>query len=140
MTPGGNGSPPAGSDSSTRSTAHKQHVVGRLEQFPEGSHRQVRIGNREIGIFNIRGRLYGLPNICPHQTGPLCEGKRVHGTTIARPETGWRTEWGLEGEVISCPWHGLEYHIPTGQCLAFREIHLRTYKVEACDGQVVVTL
>ena len=43
-------------------------VVGRLTDFPEGTHRVVRVGRREIGVFNIRGRLYGLPNLCPHQT------------------------------------------------------------------------
>lgn len=114
------------------------NVLGSVEEFPEGSHRVVRVGARQIGIFNIRGRFYGLPNVCPHQTGPLCEGRRVRGTTTARAETGWRTEWGLESEVISCPWHGLEYHVPTGQCLAFPEIRLRTYPVEVRNGEVVV--
>ncbi|HZU17412.1 MAG TPA: Rieske 2Fe-2S domain-containing protein [Candidatus Dormibacteraeota bacterium] len=118
----------------------EEHVVGTVGEFPEGTHRVVRVGGREIGVFNIGGRFYGLPNLCPHQTGPLCESKRCHGTTVARPETGWRTEWGMEGEVISCPWHGLEYHVPTGRCLAFPEIKLRTYMVEVRDGQVVVRL
>lgn len=114
------------------------HVLGSVEEFPDGSHRVVRLGAREIGVFNIRGRLYGLPNVCAHQAGPLCEGRRVLGATTARAETGWRTEWSLEGEVISCPWHGLEYHIPTGRCLAFPEIRLRTYQVEARNGEVVI--
>jgi nitrite reductase (NADH) small subunit len=43
------------------------HVVGNLSDFPEGSHRVVRVGRREIGVFNIGGELYGLPNVCPHQ-------------------------------------------------------------------------
>ena len=44
------------------------------------------------------------------------------GTLIADAEGGWRPRWALEGEVIACPWHGLEYHVPTGRCLAFPEI------------------
>lgn len=116
----------------------EEHVVGPIGEFPEGAHRVVRAGDREIGVFNIAGRFYGLPNLCPHQTGPLCESPRCHGTTVARAETGWRTEWGMEGEVVACPWHGLEYHVPTGQCLAFPEIKLRTYQVEVREGQVVV--
>ncbi len=43
------------------------HVVGNLSNFPEGSHRVVRVGRREIGVFNIGGELYGLPNVCPHR-------------------------------------------------------------------------
>ncbi|HYZ02318.1 MAG TPA: Rieske 2Fe-2S domain-containing protein, partial [Candidatus Binatia bacterium] len=54
----------------------EEHVVGELADFPEGTHRVVRVGNREIGVFNIRGRFYGLPNLCPHQTGPVCEARR----------------------------------------------------------------
>ena len=118
----------------------REHVAGPVADFPEGTHRVIRIGSREIGVFNIRGRFYGLSNVCPHQTGPVCEAPRTHGTTVASAETGWRTEWGMEGEVIACPWHGLEYHVPTGRCLAFPELHLRTYPVEVRDGEVVVCL
>jgi nitrite reductase (NADH) small subunit len=45
-----------------------------------------------------------------------------------------------DGEVLVCPWHGLEYHIPTGQCLAFPNIKLRRYDVSVEDGQVVIRL
>ncbi len=34
-----------------------EHVVGDLSDFPEGEHRVVRVGRREIGVFNIRGEL-----------------------------------------------------------------------------------
>jgi phenylpropionate dioxygenase-like ring-hydroxylating dioxygenase large terminal subunit len=71
--------------------------VGGTEEFPEGSDRVVNVGGRKIGVFNIPGQFYGLPNVCPHQTGPLCEGQRLLGTTTARAETGWRTEWGFLG-------------------------------------------
>ena len=111
----------------------KEHVVGDVSDFPEGSHRVVKVGRREIGIFNIGGKLYGLPNVCPHQTGPLCEGKALTGTLVARRE-------GYEGEIVACPWHGLEYHVPTGRCLAFPNINLRRYEVLVEDGKVKVRL
>ncbi|MDA0159832.1 Rieske 2Fe-2S domain-containing protein [Solirubrobacter ginsenosidimutans] len=112
-------------------------VVGRLADFPEGSHKVVRIGRREIGVFNIAGRFYGLPNRCPHQSGPLCEGRRATGTLVADVESDWRPRWDMEGEVIACPWHGMEYHVPTGRCLAHPEITLRRYEV-TLDGEDVV--
>ncbi len=46
----------------------------------------------------------------------------------------------MDDEVITCPWHGLEYHVPTGRCLAYPEITLRRYPVAVCDGEVVVTV
>jgi nitrite reductase (NADH) small subunit len=115
-------------------------VVGRLADFPEGTHRVVRVGRREIGVFNIRGRLYGLPNLCPHQTGPLCEGRAVTGTLVADADSGWRPRWTMDGEVVACPWHGLEYHVPTGRCLAYPEIQLRRYDVSLEGEDVVVSL
>jgi nitrite reductase/ring-hydroxylating ferredoxin subunit len=115
-------------------------VVGRLADFPPGSHRVVDVEGRRIGIFHIAGRLYGLPNRCAHQGGPLCEGRRTTGTLVADAGSGWRPRWALDGEVIACPWHGLEYHVPTGRCLAFPEITLRRYEVRVRGEDVVVSL
>lgn len=116
----------------------RRHRVGEVEDFPPGRPHLVRVGGREIGIFNIDGRLHGLPNLCPHQTGPLCEAPSLTGTLQASPDRQWRFEWVHDGEIVRCPWHGLEFHVPTGQCLAFREIVLRRYEIVVEDGMVIV--
>ena len=115
-------------------------VVGRVADFPAGTHKVVVAAGREIGVFNIAGHLYGLPNLCPHQTGPLCEGAIATGTLAADLDSDWKPRWVMEGEVIACPWHGLEYHVPTGRCLAYPEITLRRYPVAVRDDEVVVTV
>jgi nitrite reductase/ring-hydroxylating ferredoxin subunit len=115
-------------------------VVGRVDEFAAGTHKVVLAGRREIGVFNIGGQLYGLPNVCPHQTGPLCAGRVATGTLVADGESDWKPRWALDGEVIACPWHGLEYHVPTGQCLAYPEITLRRYPIEVRGDEVVVTV
>ena len=115
-------------------------VVGRVDEFPIGTHKVVVAGRREIGVFNIGGELYGLPNVCPHQTGPLCAGRIATWTLVADGESDWKPRWVMEDEVIACPWHGLEYHVPTGQCLAYPEITLRRYPVEVRGDEVVVTV
>jgi nitrite reductase/ring-hydroxylating ferredoxin subunit len=112
-----------------------EFLVARAEDLPEGTHRIVRVANREIGIFNVRGDYYALPNLCPHQRGPLCSGN-VSGTLMYGPETDWKLAWVYEDEVITCPWHSLEFHIPTGRCIALRGIQLRTYDVRVVDGEV----
>lgn len=118
----------------------EEHVVGNLADFPEREIKLVRIGGRQIGIFNIGGVLYGLPNLCPHQTGPLCEGNTTTGTLASRKENNWRLEWTHDGEIVTCPWHGLEYHVPTGKCLAFPQVRLRTYEVVVEHGEVKVRI
>jgi nitrite reductase/ring-hydroxylating ferredoxin subunit len=113
------------------------HVIADAEGFPVGTHRVVQVDGREIGVFNVGGEYHALPNLCPHQLGPLCTG-RVSGTLAARQDTDWRRQWILDGEIVTCPWHGLEYHIPTGQCLALPEIRLRRYEVWVEEGQVKI--
>jgi nitrite reductase (NADH) small subunit len=114
-------------------------VVGRAADFPEGTHRVVVVDGREVGVFNVGGRMYGLANRCAHQGGPVCAGRRATGTLVASEQDGWRPRWELEGEVIACPWHGLEYHVPTGRCLAYPQISLRRYDVRVEGEDVVVT-
>jgi nitrite reductase (NADH) small subunit len=125
-------------DMAAMAREREAHEVGELSEFPEGSHKVVKVGGRQIGVFNIKGEFYGLPNVCPHQTGPLCEGKFVTGTMVSNAATNWETEWIHDGEIMICPWHGLEYHIPTGQCIAYPKIRVRRYEVFVEDGKVKV--
>ena len=112
-------------------------TVCAVEELPEGTHRVVRAGRRELGVFNIRGELHAIPNLCPHQRGPLCDGS-VSGALDCGPHTGGRLAWIWDGEVVTCPWHSLEFHVPTGQCLALPDVRLRKFGVRAVDGDVRV--
>ena len=116
-----------------------EHAVGPAEEIPEGAHRVVRAANREIGVFNIRGEYHAIPNLCPHQRGPLCEGA-VSGTLDYGPHTEWKLAWIWDGEVVTCPWHGLEFHVPSGRSVAFDDIRLRKYEVRVADGELRVVV
>lgn len=117
----------------------REYVVGTIDDFPEGSHRVVRVGDREIGVFNIHGEHHAIPNLCPHQRGPLCEGS-VAGTLDYGPHTRWKLAWIHDGEVVTCPWHSLEFHVPTGRCIAYPKIRLRKFEVVTDNGEVKVVL
>ena len=58
---------------------------------------------------------------------------------MADAEGRWLPRWEHEGEIVACPWHGLEYHVPSGRCLAFPEIVLRRYDVVVEGDDVVVS-
>jgi len=115
------------------------HVVAHASDIPEGTHCVVKIEDREIGIFNVHGEYYALPNLCVHQGGPLCKGM-VSGTVVANADTGWKLQWVFDGEIVSCPWHSLEFNITTGQCLAFPKRRLRTYPVIVENGDIKILL
>ena len=72
----------------------------------------LRVRNMEIGVFNVDGTFYALLNTCPHQYGPLCKGP-VGGQMISNESTGWRYQWIRGGEIVTCPWHGLEFDLTT---------------------------
>jgi nitrite reductase/ring-hydroxylating ferredoxin subunit len=115
------------------------HRVGALSDLPPGTKRVISVRGIEIGLFNIEGVIYALPNRCTHQWGPLCEGA-LAGTVAADAESGWRLHWAREGRVVVCPWHALEFDVTTGQCLAHPRVRLRRYAVRVEDGEMVLTL
>ena len=114
-----------------------KHYVGEAAELPDGARRIVTINGVEIGVFNVRGQYYGLPNICFHQRGPLCEGK-ITGTLVASAATNWLPQWVQEGEILRCPWHSMEYNILTGHCLAFPGRRIKTYRVKVEGGKVML--
>jgi nitrite reductase (NADH) small subunit len=116
-----------------------EHTVCKIAELPEGTHRIARIGRREIGVFNIRGELHAIPNLCPHQRGPLCAGS-VSGALDIGPHTDWKLAWIWEGEVVTCPWHSLEFHVPTGQCLALPDVRLRKFQLLTEDDEIRLIL
>jgi nitrite reductase/ring-hydroxylating ferredoxin subunit len=116
-----------------------EHFVGPIADFPVGCHRVVTIRNLEIGIFNVAGTLHALPNICPHQFGPLCRGT-INGTMVCTAETAWQHAWVRTGEIVTCPWHGIEFDIMTGVSLASSRLRVRRYAAGVEDGQVKITL
>jgi nitrite reductase (NADH) small subunit len=115
----------------------REHRLGPVGEFPEGTHQVVRVGNREVGVFNIRGEFHAIPNLCPHQRGPLCSGS-VSGTLDCGDHTQYRLAWIHDGEIVTCPWHGLEVHVPTGRCLALPNVRLRKFPLRVAGGELVI--
>ena len=114
-----------------------EHVVGPLSELPPGSKKVVRVGVIEVGVFNVDGELYALPNVCPHQFGPLCTGI-VSGTIVANATTAFKPTWDRDGRILVCPWHGLEFDVTTGRCVALPKIKLRQYRLRVDDDQVIL--
>ncbi len=89
-----------------------RYVVGTVDEIPPGTRKIVEVGGRSIGVFNVAGEFYALRNRCPHQGGPLCEG-RFSGLIEADRPGEYR--YSRPGEILRCPWHGWEFDVKTGQ-------------------------
>ena len=89
-----------------------KHAIATVGEIPVGERKIVTINGRSIGVFNVNGEYYALRNICPHQSGPLCEGI-VSG--FLKATIPGEFEYTRRGEIVRCPWHGWEFDIKTGQ-------------------------
>ncbi|MGL3104569.1 Rieske (2Fe-2S) protein [Bradyrhizobium sp. BR 1432] len=119
--------------------AATEYPVGLASEFPPGAHKIVQVGTQEVGVYNVNGNLHALINVCPHQYGPVCAGP-VGGEMSCNANTGWKFHWSRDGEILICPWHGHEFDLATGRCLAPKEMRLRKCKVNVVDGEVRVSL
>ena len=115
---------------------HK-HAVAAAAELPPGARKIVELEGRSIGVFNVNGTYVAVLNVCPHELAPVCRG-RVGGTTLPSPPGEYH--WGREGEILACPWHGWEFDLLTGDCLADEKKRLRRYPVTVEDDTVFVTL
>ncbi len=116
-----------------------EFVIGTVDELPPGTKRIVKLNDVEIGVFNVRGQLYAMPNHCLHQGGPLCEGN-VGGTYVATEESGWKPAYVYDGEIVVCPWHAMEFNVTSGRCLGRRRARLRQYRVRVDGNDVKITL
>ncbi|MEA2445410.1 MAG: hypothetical protein QOJ12_2702 [Thermoleophilales bacterium] len=90
------------------------HHVGRLADFPDGDMRILDLSGRSIGVYRRGDDLYGILNVCPHRAAPVCRGE-IGGTML--PSRPGELEYGMDGLVLRCPWHGWEFDVRSGECL-----------------------
>ena len=96
-------------------------TVARLDEIEPGSLACVKVGETELALARVDGEVYAVQGHCLHLQGPLCEGR-------------------LDGHVLSCPWHGWQYDVRTGENEFDRAIQLETYPVVIEDGEVRVAI
>lgn len=111
--------------------------AGRVDALAPGERTFVKHRNVEIGVFNVDGCFRAYRNRCPHQLGPACEGA-VSGTFMGSAETEWQLEWTMDGRVLLCPWHQVEFDLESGQRIRGRGERLRSYRVEVENGELYV--
>ncbi|MED5020121.1 Rieske (2Fe-2S) protein [Paenibacillus chibensis] len=112
--------------------------VAEPDAISEGGKLIVKLKEMEIGLFRIGGKYYAWRNVCPHAAAPVCAGT-IRGTRL--PSGVYDYEYGLEDQVLRCPWHGWEFDLKSGHHLAAgSDAKLRGYPVETDDAGVYVVL
>ena len=114
-----------------------KHLVAQGKDVVPGRCHLVSVGKLELGLFRVEDGVVAYRNICPHAGAPICQG-RISGTTL--PSAVYQYEYGLERQILRCPWHGWEFDLATGAHLVDADCRLRSYPVIEEGGEVFVLL
>jgi len=95
--------------------------VANTVDIEPGSGIVAEVNGKEIAVFNVDGSFFAIDNTCVHRGGPLGEGD-------------------LEGEVVTCPWHGWEYNVKTGVCTKNPSANLACFQVTVEGNEVKVQM
>jgi nitrite reductase (NADH) small subunit len=96
-------------------------AVARVADCPPGSARELVANGRIVALFNVDGRFHALDGVCPHQGGPLGKGT-------------------LQGCIVTCPWHGWQFNVSTGQHQTSQSLVHPGFAVRVEGDQVLVDL
>ena len=88
---------------------------------PVGSGKEFAASGRIVALFNVDGQFQAIDGICAHQGGPLVKGQLVDG-------------------VVTCPWHGWQYELATGNHAPTCKPMLKTYKIQESNGVMEIDL
>jgi len=92
--------------------------IGPASELPPGERLFVEIGGKPLVIFNIAGELFSIADVCSHDEGPVGEGE-------------------LEGYTITCPRHGAQFDVRTGQVTQMPAVvDIPSYPVRVVNGSI----
>ncbi len=97
------------------------HKVATLEELHPGKAKEVSIGDEQIALYNVDGRIFATSDVCPHAGGSLGQGELCDG-------------------IITCPLHGWQFDVESGKCLRIPAMKLNTYEVKVEGNDILVKL
>lgn len=93
--------------------------VAKKDEVPPEAAREFHADGKLVALFNVNGTIHALDNTCLHRGGPLGQGV-------------------LAGEIVTCPWHGWQYNVTTGQSAFNPAIKVQQYEVKVEGEDIFV--
>ncbi|MCA9114325.1 MAG: Rieske 2Fe-2S domain-containing protein [Planctomycetaceae bacterium] len=98
-----------------------EHRIAAETDIPAGESREFVVAGRIVALFHVEGEFHALDGVCPHAGGPLANGV-------------------LEGCIVTCPWHGWQFDVSSGQHCLSAGIRQTAFPVRVADGNIYVEL
>jgi nitrite reductase/ring-hydroxylating ferredoxin subunit len=95
--------------------------VAEVKDLSTGEGKVVNASGKELALFNVDGTFYAIGNTCVHRGGPLGEGE-------------------LEGNVVTCNWHGWKYDVTSGVSPVNPAAKVPSYRVEVQGNDILIEL
>jgi nitrite reductase/ring-hydroxylating ferredoxin subunit/uncharacterized membrane protein len=96
--------------------------LGSSTDFPEGQLRRVEAGSMPVLAVRMEGTVCAISAVCSHAGGPLDEG-------------------ALEGDIVTCPWHGSRFNVCSGRVVGGpATFDQPPFDVREQDGRIDVRL
>lgn len=96
------------------------HVrIASTSDLAPGQCKVAEANGKKIALYNVGGTIYATDNTCLHRGGPLGEG-------------------ALNGNIVTCPWHGWEYDVSSGKNTFNPQVGVATYPVTVEGDSVMV--
>jgi nitrite reductase (NADH) small subunit len=93
--------------------------VCKTSDVPAGSGRTVDVKGKPVAVFNVHGNFYAISDTCVHRGGPLGEGE-------------------LEGNIVTCPWHGWRYDVTTGTNATNPAVPIEKFQIKVEGDDLLV--
>ena len=93
-------------------------AVGDRDQVDPDTPLGVKLGEVDVGVYDVDGQLHAIENICPHAHAHLTEGFP-------------------DGCEIECPLHNAVFDVTTGKHLRGEPCRdVRTFEVRVIDNRI----
>jgi nitrite reductase (NADH) small subunit len=99
----------------------EKHRVASLDEIRTDTGLEVTASGRVIALFKTANGVRAIDGICAHAGGPVGKGS-------------------IDGNVVTCPWHGWQYDVNTGTHCLTPAICLQTFEVHVEGDDVFVEI
>lgn len=95
-------------------------AVAGENEVPKGGFKLVTVDGVDLAVFNVDGKLCCIEDLCTHDGGNLVEGD-------------------FEGRVVTCPRHGAQFDVCTGEALTLPAVaSTPVHNVRVTDGKIEI--
>ncbi len=95
--------------------------AARLDQVPPGKGTSVKVGGKDVALFNVDGTIHALDDTCPHAGSSLGTSK-------------------LDGKIVTCRGHGMKFDVTSGCFAGTADSGVVSYPVKVVDGKILVAV